>query len=101
MMRTLLASVIVLGALAGCGSATAEKDTAAPAATPEVTAEADAPAATGMPETCTGGPGCCGGGGACSQTGPGPDGEGGCPCQRRQRLIEKARRQAAERAGEE
>jgi hypothetical protein len=29
------------------------------------------------------------------------DGEGGCPCQRRQRLIEKARKQAAERDADE
>jgi hypothetical protein len=111
MKHAVVIVLVAAGVAVGCGGrATADND-AAPAA-PAVTAETGAPAVAGRqadaPDTapvdqaaqagsCGGGPGgsCCGGGGSCSQMEAAADRGGGCPCQRRQRLIEKARARTA------
>jgi len=105
MTRIAIALFLTVGFVSGCGSATAEHDHAATTAEAQADTAAaatdaapTAPAPTADTGSCPGGPGgsCCGGGtGSCSQMAETPDGEGGCACQRRARLIEKARQQAA------
>lgn len=105
MARALFVLLLAAGMAAGCGPATAEHDgtPVANAAEPETPAApapaAPAPAASEpvVAGACSGGPGgsCCGGAdGTCSQMAAPDDPDGGCPCQRRQRLIEKARARA-------
>jgi len=116
MARTLFALLLAAGMVSGCGPATADNDAAPVASVAADTASAPTDAAAAAPTdaapsapagavagSCGGGPGgsCCGGAdGKCSQMAETDDPEGGCPCQRRKRLIEKARAAAAASAAE-